>query len=200
MEHYAWLSSAKVQNIQLFFLVLLNQLISRQSILNSSLPPYVHDEVHFYVIHQLILQDRTNIKVNQNKTLTCKQLTVLTGWSLVSVSFMDFSIHCGFTAGYTHSHCCLTDQPPQLISPLTSSLSVIRQVKGILGIITHSLRCLLCDGAKNNQFKNTTLSPCSQFVRRTAEKRKLAAASPAAFLPSPLRTAAARLPAHLSLL
>lgn len=153
----------------------------------------------FYKIALICLVD-LQIKVNQNKTLTCKQLTVLTGWSLVSVSFMDFSIHCGFTAGYTHSHCCLTDQPPQLISPLTSSLSVIRQVKGILGIITHSLRCLLCDGAKNNQFKNTTLSPCSQFVRRTAEKRKLAAASPAAFLPSPLRTAAARLPARLSLL
>lgn len=100
-----------------YFLVLLNQLISRQSILNSSLPPYVHDEVYFYVIHcyssfykiALICLVDLQIKVNQNKTLTCIQLTVLTGWSLVSVSFMDFSIHCDFTAGYTHSHCCLTD-------------------------------------------------------------------------------------------
>lgn len=100
-----------------YFLVLLNQLISRQSVLKIIVhrrPTYTTRSIFmlntssFYKITPICSVD-LQIKVNQNKTLTCKELTVLTGWSLVSVSFMDFSIHCGFTAGCTHSHCCLTD-------------------------------------------------------------------------------------------
>lgn len=108
---------AEVQpDIQLFICAL-NQLISRQSVLKIIVrcrPTYTTRSIFmlytssFYEITPICSVD-LQIKLNQNKTLTCKQLTVLTGWFLVSVSFMDFSIHCGCTAGYTHSHCCLTD-------------------------------------------------------------------------------------------